>query len=85
MNGNKEKLGKKIRVTLDLTPQFYKRLEELEELVAAESKAGMIRQALQLYEYVARKSLDGWGFRAVDSKGREENIVFLSVQSGLSR
>jgi uncharacterized protein (DUF608 family) len=84
MNRNKQDLGQKIRVTLDLTPQFYERLEQLEDLVEADSKAGVIRQALQLYEYVARKSLEGWAFRAVNSNGKEENIVFLSVQPRLA-
>ncbi len=73
----KQDSGKKVRVTLDLTPQFYSRLQELESLLEADSKASVIRQALQLYEYVAKKTLEGHKFRAVDPKGREETLVFL--------
>ena len=68
----------KIRVTLDLTPQFYKRLENLEKLVEAESKASLLRQALQLYEYVATRIIDGWSFQALPPEnGQPEKIVFL--------
>jgi hypothetical protein len=68
---------KKIRVTLDLTPQFNERLESLEILVDATSKADVIRQALQLYEYIAKRTIEGYTFRAVGRNGREENLVFF--------
>ena len=68
---------RKIRVTLDLTPEFYGRLEKLEKLVDAGSKAQLIRQALQLYEYVAKRSVAGCKFRTVHQDGNEESIIFL--------
>lgn len=68
----------KVRVSLDLSEPFHRRLSELEQITHADSKAGVIRQALQIYEYVARKTLNGYTFKAVDSKGREENLVFFS-------
>lgn len=74
----KKELKKKVRVTLDLTPQFYERLEELEDLVDAGSKANVIRQALQLYEYITKKTLAGATFKTVDKNGHEESVVFLS-------
>ncbi|HWQ54359.1 MAG TPA: hypothetical protein VN442_11780 [Bryobacteraceae bacterium] len=70
---------KKVRVTIDLTPQFNQRLEQLETLVDASSKADIIRQALQLYEYVARRSVEGYTFRAVSRNGHEEKLVFLGA------
>jgi hypothetical protein len=71
---------KKVRVTIDLTPQFNQRLEQLEALVdSASSKAEIIRQALQLYEYVARRTVEGYTFRAVSRNGREENLVFFGA------
>ena len=73
----KKDSGKKIRMTLDLTPQFYDRLQELERLVEAESKASVIRQALQLYEYIAKRTKDGHTFKALTPAGDEETIVFL--------
>lgn len=76
----KKSATEKVRVTLDLTPQFYGRLEELEKLVEAESKASLLRQALQLYEYMAQKTIDGWSFRALPpGDGPEEMIVFLGT------
>jgi len=70
---------KKVRVTIDLTPQFNQRLENLEALVEANSKADIIRQALQLFEYVARRTADGYTFRAVSREGRAENLVFFGA------
>lgn len=73
----KQDSEKKIRVTLDLTPQFYERLQELESLVEAESKASVIRQALQLYEFIAKRSKGGDTFKAITPAGDEETLVFL--------
>jgi len=71
-----------IRVSLDLSEPFHRRLSELEQLTHAESKAGVIRQALQIYEYVARKTLQGYKFVAVDKSGQQENLVFFSPYMG---
>ena len=75
----KKPAEKKIRVTLDLSPQFYERLERLERLVDAGTKANVIRQALQIYEFLAQKSLAGHTFRTVDKDGQEEKLVFLGA------
>lgn len=70
----------KIRITLDLSEPLYHRLERLERLIQAESKASLLRQALQLLEYVAERSLEGWTFRAVAPDGStSETIVFVGV------
>ena len=71
------KPNKKVRVTVDLSPQLYQRLEDLESMVEAGGKANLIRQALQLYEYVAKKTLDGYSFKSVKDD-QEETLVFLS-------
>ena len=68
---------KKVRVTIDFSPQLYQRLEDLEELVESGSKANLIRQALQLYEYVAKKSREGYSIKSVKGD-EEETLVFLS-------
>jgi predicted transcriptional regulator len=70
---------KKVRVTIDLTAQFNRRLEQLEALADASSKADIIRQALQLFEYVARRTTEGYTFRAVSRDGRVENLVFFGA------
>lgn len=74
---SKDKRGKeKVRVSLDLSPEVFVRLEDLEDLTGVGSKAAVLRQALQLYEFVVHRAVDGWKFEA--SKGGEkENLVFL--------
>ena len=74
----KRDTNKKVRVTLDLTPPFYERLQQLESLVDGGTKANVIRQALQLYEFVAHRTLEGWSFKAVKD-GEEETMVFLGA------
>ncbi|HEV7509865.1 MAG TPA: hypothetical protein VGS07_33640 [Thermoanaerobaculia bacterium] len=69
----------KIRLTVDLSKPFYNRLEQLERFVEAGSKASLIRQALQLYEYVAKRAAEGCDFRIVDKNGREEKVVLLDL------
>jgi phage protein U len=58
MNKTKTPDDKKIRLTLDVTPEFYERLEALERKTEAGSKANLIRQALQLYEYFVIRTID---------------------------
>jgi hypothetical protein len=79
MDKRKSDKGGKIRLTLDVSPEFYSRLEKLEELVEAGSKAGVVRQALQLYEFVAKRMDQGYQFRAVGKGGEEETIVLLDL------
>jgi hypothetical protein len=70
----------KIPIILDLTPEFYRLLEALEQSVGSESKAGLIREALQLYNYIARKANEGYTFKI--QKGPEEkDIVFFKLTS----
>jgi len=79
MQPTKPELEKKIRVTLDITSQFNLRLESLEALVGAASKADVIRQALQVYEYIATRTLKGYTFKAVSKAGKTETIVILGA------
>lgn len=68
---------KKIRMTVDLTPQLFERLEQLTELVGAESKATVVRDALRLLEYFAEESAQGNSFyRQTPDGAREKLIVF---------
>lgn len=82
MPRRKKSASDKVRVTLDLDPRFYKRFEELEELVGAASKATVLRQALQLYEYMAKRTVEGWSFQAIPPEnGQPERIVFLGAST----
>jgi hypothetical protein len=69
---------KKIRISLDVTAGFYDRLESLEKLIEADSKAGVIRQALQLYEYVVKRHLEGASFKVVQGN-EEKEIAFFGL------
>lgn len=80
----KRSKDKKIRITLDLSPQFYERLAALQDLVESDSKASLIKQALQLYEYVAQKTAEGYTFEAIDPNGKEERLVFINPCNILS-
>lgn len=81
MTRKKRATADKVRVTLDMTRPFYERFEQLEQLVEAESKASLLRQALQLYDYVAKRSLEGWSFQAVPpTDGQPEKIVFFGIR-----
>jgi hypothetical protein len=68
--------NEKVRVSLDLSVPFFRRLEKLEK-VTHESKAGIVRQAIQLYEYVVSRTMEGYSFKAIDQQGKEEGLVFF--------
>ena len=67
----------KKRLTLELRPEAFDRLTELEQLVDAESKASVLRQALQLYEHVARELNAGSTFHIKRSDGSSAELLLL--------
>lgn len=75
----KQRSTEKIRVTLDLSSQFHDRLEKLQSLVDANTKADLIRQALQLYEYIAQATASGSKFREIGPHGEEKEILFFGL------
>ena len=75
----------KRRITIDVTQAFFERLERLERQVDAQSKAEVIREALQLYEYVADRQLSGWRFQTKHREsGDVENLVFLDLPNQMT-
>jgi len=72
------------RVTLDLSPRFFERLEALQDMTEAESKASLIRDALQVYEFIVKQTLKGCTFKAVSKEGESETIRFIGVASGVA-
>lgn len=76
MAKHEETANSKVRVSLDLSVPLFERLEALED-VTHENKSGVIRQALQLYEYIVQKTMEGYSFKAVDPQGKEEGLVFF--------
>lgn len=75
----KKTSDKKIRVTLDLSPQFFERLEKLEALADAGTKANLIRQALQTYEFLVSRALDGDTLCSVGRDGRKIEIALPGI------
>jgi len=71
-----EAANSKVRVSLDLSVPFFERLEALEG-ITHESKSGVIRQALQLYEFIVQRTVEGYSFKVVDRNGKEESLVFF--------
>jgi hypothetical protein len=51
--------SKKLRVTLDLTQKAASRLKKIQELLESDTKAGVIRQSLQLHEYLLDEVVGG--------------------------
>ena len=71
------KASVKTRVTLDLTPHFYQRLESLEMLSGASSKAEVLRFSLQVYEYILSRTAMGYSFHTTAPNGSVESVAFV--------
>jgi hypothetical protein len=69
----------KTRLTVDLKPRHYARLEELEKLVEADSKAELVRTALQLYEFIARRIAKGSRITLTTKDGKEETLLLFPM------
>lgn len=68
----------RVRITVDLQPRFHDRLTQLEETVEANSKADLIRDALRIYELLAREVLAGRRICSVDQEGQSKEIMFTA-------
>lgn len=69
----------KKRITLDVTPEFYDRMETLQATMGEVTKAQMVCLSLQLLEYVAKQRADGVQFFERDSDGRLREVVFIGL------
>lgn len=70
---------KKHRITLDVPSEFNDRLERLLDVVDASNKAELIRQALRVYEFIAKKTVEGCTFKIEYKNGDTERITFLEI------
>ncbi len=73
-----------IRVTVDLTGLSNERLERLVDLVEANSKAEIIRDALRLYEWAVNKYAEGADFYAENADGVAERVVLLGAETAVA-
>jgi len=68
--------GEKTRVTVDLSPAAYERLRSLTDFTHL-SSATVVRQALQLYEFITKRTAEGYTFKSVDKEKKEVEITFI--------
>jgi hypothetical protein len=73
-----KKQDNKIRITIDLTPEFYTRLQNLEKILQFDTKAQVIREALRLYEFLASEWQGGTEFYRSKEKGEVEKISLFT-------
>jgi hypothetical protein len=66
----------RVRVTLDLSREGHKRLEALAR-TANVSNATALRLALQLFEFVVKRTAEGCRFKKVEKDGSESEITFI--------
>lgn len=73
----------KVRMTVDLTPEFQDRLQSLEDKTYLGNKATVIRHALTIYEYLVTMIEDGGEVIVRGPKGEERHLdrVTLAVAS----
>ena len=69
---------KKIRMTLDLTPDRYERLQVLEDELELSSKSDVVRKALLLYEFFHGRLQDNWKI-VLEKDGKQETLIVLGL------
>jgi len=67
------------RITLDVSTEFNDRLDRLLEMVDASNKAELIRQALRVYEYIVKQTLEGNNFKIERKNGEIERMTFFEI------
>lgn len=65
------------RIIIDLTPALYERLNRMEELAGAPSKADVVRDALRLYEFLIKKASEGYDFSMKRGDAPSEPVVLF--------
>lgn len=66
------------RVTLDLSPQGFDRLNAMVEASDLRTRVDVIREAIRLYDYMLESALKGYTFSQTSPEGTVEKLVFLS-------
>lgn len=72
----------KLRVTLDLLPKAISRIEKLQELLE-DTKAGVIRQSLQLHEYLIDEAVNGKKIFIGDSRESAGEVILFRLTGEL--
>jgi hypothetical protein len=69
---------KRIRLSLDLTQHQHARIEALESDFGT-SKVEIVRNALRLYDYVARRVESGDRIQSLDKDGRATDLLLIEL------
>lgn len=70
------------RLTIDLSPDFQKRLDRLAEKTYLGSKATVVRHALVLYEYLVAVVNDGGEIVIRSPAGKEQSVSPVALAVG---
>jgi len=71
--------GKMTRVTLDLSPEDYERVEKLQDRLSGMGKANVLRMAAKLLSWYVGATLDGQRVYIRYSDGKEEQSDLLRI------
>ena len=69
----------KVRMTVDLTPEFRERLEKLAEKTYLGNKATVIRHALAIYEYLLMEIEEGSEVVVRSPEGKERHLDRIAL------
>lgn len=70
---------KRVRIVLDLSEEAAYRLDTIKELVIGETRTAVIRQALQLFEYIASEASENKRFFVGHSKEAATEIRLIGL------
>jgi|GEM_PF-4299928 len=74
---NKINSSEKVRLNLELAPQIYDQMQEVQHRSHAASLTEVLRRSLALYDLVTEHIVDGGNVVLVDSNGKEEKLRIL--------
>ena len=77
---SREQKEKAIRISVDLSPRCYERLEQIEEKVSASSKAEVVREALRLYEFLVGHACRGTEFQLLEKGSTTPKTIVMFTE-----
>lgn len=80
IKGETRDVDRKIRVSVDLSQRSFDRLERVRECVGAASKAEVVRDALQVYEWIVGQTRGGGEFLVREKGGEPQPVILLGVE-----
>lgn len=69
----------KIRIVIDLSEEAAERLDLLKNSTIGESRSAVIRQSLQLFEYVVERTMEGDRFFMGQDKEKASELKLIGL------